>query len=171
MLSLYNMAKPENIEMLKNLIQETLEKMTFLDFTIGVEEESVSAGENVYFNIGSQESDLLIGQHGANLRAFQHIIRAIARKKTDEKLRFSIDVNNYRKEKEGSLEELARALAKQAADEKRPIVMRPMSAYERRLVHLALSEIAEVQTESIGEGEERKVVIKPIGNIEQSSNF
>jgi spoIIIJ-associated protein len=164
------MAEQKNIEMLKNLIQETLEKMTFSDFTIGLKEESGPDGENLYFNISSQESDLLIGQHGANLRAFQHIIRAMARKKTEEKLRFSVDVNNYRKEKEGSLEELARSLAKQAADEKRPIVMRPMSAYERRIVHLTLSENTLVQTESIGEGEDRKVVIRPIGSIEQNGN-
>jgi len=160
------MEKTEIIEMLKKLIQETLEKMTFSDFTIGVREENGPDGENLYFNIGSRESDLLIGQHGANLRALQHIIRAIARKKTEEKLRFSIDVNNYRKEKEGSLEDSARTLAKQAADEKRSIVMRPMSAYERRIVHIALSENSQVQTESIGEGEERKVVIKPVGSIE-----
>ena len=76
------MAKPENIEMLKKLVEETLGKMTFSDFSLDVRDEAGSDGENIVFNISSRESDLLIGQYGVNLRALQHIIRAIARKKT-----------------------------------------------------------------------------------------
>lgn len=165
------MVKPENTEMLKNLIKETLEKMTFSDFTIGIREEAGLEGENLVFNIGSEGSDLLIGQHGVNLRALQHIIRAIARRKTEEKLRFSLDINDYRKEKEGSLVDLARNLAQQAAREKRPVVLRPMGAYERRIIHMELAGNDQVKTESIGEGEERKVVIKPVGSIEQGDSL
>jgi len=164
------MAKSENIEMIKSLIEETLKKMSFDDFTLGVREETGPEGENLIFNIETKESDLLIGQYGANLRSLQHILRAMARKKNNEKLRFSIDANNYRKQKISSLEELAQSLARQAIIEKRPIVLRPMSAYERRVVHVALSENNQIRTESIGEGEERKVVIKPVGDIEQSGN-
>jgi spoIIIJ-associated protein len=160
------MIQPENVEMLKNLIKETLEKMTFSDFTLGIREESGPDGENLVFNVGSKESDLLIGQYGVNLRALQHILRAIARRRTEEKLRFSVDVNDYRREKIGSLVSLARAMARQAVEEKRLMALRPMSAYERRIVHLELSENEQVKTESIGEGEERKVVIKPVGDIE-----
>lgn len=156
--------------MLKNLIKETLEKMTFSDFTLGIQEETGPDGENLVFNISSRESDLLIGQYGVNLRALQHILRAIARRKTEEKLKFSVDVNDYHRDKIGSLEELARSLAQQAINDKRPVVLRPMTAYERRIIHLVLSENDQVQTESIGEGEERKVVIKPVGSIEQDDN-
>ncbi|HBB37326.1 MAG: R3H domain protein [Candidatus Moranbacteria bacterium GW2011_GWC1_45_18] len=160
------MAKPENIEMLKKLVEETLGKMTFSDFSLDVRDEAGSDGENIVFNISSRESDLLIGQYGVNLRALQHIIRAIARKKTDEKLKFSVDVNDYNRSKIGTLEDLAKNMARQATNDKRPVVLRPMTAYERRIIHLALAENDQVQTESIGEGEERKVVIKPVGNIE-----
>lgn len=163
------MAKSENIEMIKSLIAETLKKMSFNDFAVSVREETGPDGENLIFNIETKESDLLIGQYGANLRSFQHILRAMARKKNDEKLHFSIDVNDYRKQKISSLEELAQSLARQAIVEKRPVVLRPMSAYERRVVHVALSENNQIRTESIGEGEERKVVIRPIGNIEQGN--
>jgi len=158
--------RPENIEMVKKIIKETLEKMTFFDFSISVREEDGTSGGDIVFNINSQWSDLLIGQHGVNLRAFQHIIRAMARKKTEEKLKFSVDINNYHKDKIGTLENLARSLAQQAINDKRSVVMRPMTAYERRIVHLILSENSQVKTESIGEGEERKVVIRPVGNIE-----
>lgn len=160
------MIKPENIEMIKGLIEETLKKMSFTDFTLSVREETGSGGENLIFNIETRDSDFLIGQYGANLRSLQHILRAIARKKNDEKVHFSIDVNDYHKQKISSLEELAQSLARQATLEKRSVFLRPMSAYERRVVHLTLSENNQVKTESVGEGEERKVVIKPVGNIE-----
>ncbi len=164
--------KPENVEMLKNLIKETLEKMTFSDFTLGIREEANQNGENLVFNISSsRESDILIGQYGVNLRALQHILRAMARKKTEEKLKFSVDVNDYNKSKVGSLEDLAKGMAQKAINDKRPVVLRPMTAYERRIIHLSLSENNQVQTESIGEGEERKVVIKPVGNIESEETL
>ena len=165
------MANTEHIEMLKDLIRETLEKMTFADFTIDAREGSSADGESIVFNIGSSESDLLIGQYGVNLQALQHILRAMARKKTEELLRFSVDVNNYHQEKIRSLEELAKSAAKQVAAEKRPIVLRPMSPYERRIIHLTLSVSDQVKTESIGDEEERKVVIKPVGNIEQADDL
>jgi len=157
--------------MLKNLIKETLEKMTFSDFTLGIGEEADPSGESLVFNISLRESDILIGQYGVNLRALQHILRAMARKKTEEKLKFSVDVNDYNKSKVGSLEDLAKNMAQQAINDKRPAVLRPMTAYERRIIHLALAENDEVQTESIGEGDERKVVVKPVGSLEEQSVF
>lgn len=162
--------KAENIEMLKKLIGETLEKMTFSDFTLGTREEAGPDGENIVFNIETRDSDLLIGQHGVNLRSLQHVLRAMARKRTEEKLRFSIDVNDYHRGKLDSITELARNLARQAIADRRPVVLRPMSAYERRIVHMELAGNDQVKTESIGEEEERKVVIRPVGSIEQGNN-
>jgi spoIIIJ-associated protein len=162
------MTKSEKIEETKKIIEETLGKMSFNDFSIHVREETGLDGESLIFNIETKDSDLLIGQYGANLRAFQHILRAMVRKKNPEKLHFSIDANDYHKQKTNSLEEMAHNLAQQAIIEKRPVVLRPMSAYERRVVHLALSENSQIKTESIGEGEERRIVLKPVGDIEQS---
>jgi len=164
------MTKPEKVEMLKSLIKEMLEKMTFSDFTLGIREETGPDGENLVFNIETKESDLLIGQYGVNLRSLQHVLRAMARRKTEERLRFSVDVNDYRKEKIESLADLARNLARQVIEERRPVVLRPMSAYERRIVHMELAGNEQVKTESIGEGEERKVVIRPVGSIERGNN-
>jgi spoIIIJ-associated protein len=120
--------------------------------------------ENFICNINvKSDSHLLIGQHGVNLQALQHIIRLAVRKKTEEKINFIVDVNSYRQQKNSSVAEMAKEAAQQAINERRTIVLRPMSAYERRLVHLELAENKDVATESIGEGEDRKVVIKPTG--------
>jgi len=160
------MASPENITMVKNLIEELLEKMTFEDFSIEIKGEPGGSGENTVFNVKIRQSSLLIGQHGVTLRALQHLVRVMARKKTLEKLRVLVDVNDYSQQKISSLEDLAVSLANQAISEKRPMVLRPMSAYERRIVHMKLSSDSRIKTESIGEGEERKIVISPIGNLE-----
>jgi spoIIIJ-associated protein len=161
------MKSEETYEMLKKLMSEILAKMTFEDFQIEISEEKSAETENIIINVNTKDSNLLIGQQGITLRALQHIARAMARNMTEERLRFVVDVNGYSRQKTESLEDLAKSAAKQALDEKRPVVMRPMSAYERRIIHLTLSLSSSVKTESIGEGEDRKVVIKPVGVIEE----
>ncbi|MBU2028463.1 single-stranded DNA-binding protein, partial [Patescibacteria group bacterium] len=121
--------------------------------------------ETFILNIKTPDSSFLIGQYGANLQALQHIIRILVREKLAERIRFVLDINSYRKEKNEGVVHLAREAAEQSIREKRAIVMRPMSPYERRLVHMEFSENEQVQTESIGEGEERKIVIKPLNLV------
>ena len=147
-------------------IQETIENLlTLMGFEAEVEiipEKLTDPQETISVNIKvSADSNLLIGQHGINLESLQHIARLVVRKKIEEKISFSIDINSYRAQKNESIIDQARELAQKALNEKRSVVMRPMSAYERRLVHLELKKNALVATESIGEGEERKIVIKP----------
>ncbi len=117
--------------------------------------------ETYICNIKTQESNYLIGQHGINLQSLQHIARILIRKKIQDKINFIIDVNSYRTEKNESITKLAGTLAEEAIREKRVVVLRPMSPYERRIVHLELSKDERIKTESIGEGEDRRVVIKP----------
>ncbi len=147
-------------EIISTVISELLDKMGFsceLEMIHEVEKDK----ENLVCNIKTEESSFLIGQHGINLQSLQHIARVLARKKTDDKINFILDVNNYRQEKNTSIINLAKDIADQVLGEKRAIVLRPMSAYERRLVHMELAKNPLIKTESIGEGENRKVVVKP----------
>jgi spoIIIJ-associated protein len=84
------------------------------------------------------------------------------REKSQERTKFILDINSYRQEKNDAVVRLAKEAAEQALREKRAIVMRPMSPYERRLIHMEFSGNDQIKTESIGEGEERKIVIKPL---------
>jgi len=113
-------------------------------------------------NIESLESNFLIGQYGANLQALQHIARLIIRRKIENRINFILDVNSYRQEKDASVISLAKNMAQQALHEKKAVPLRPMPPYERRLVHLELAKNNQVKTESIGENEERRIVIKPL---------
>ncbi len=135
------------------------------DGEVEIKESDGESADTVVCNVKTADSNFLIGQYGVNLQSLQHIARLLARKKTEDKINFTVDVNSYREEKNSSIEKMAEDLAEQAIREKRAVVLRPMSPYERRLVHLVLSKNSQIKTESIGEGEERKVVIKPSDSI------
>jgi spoIIIJ-associated protein len=163
-------------EIIERTVSELLEKMGFscqIEIKEDRQKEIISenkneknSGENLICNVTIKEdSNFLIGQYGINLQALQHLARLIIRKKAEEKINFVLDVNFYRQQKNQLIIEQAEAAVKQVINEKRAIVMKPMSAYERRIVHLVSSKNNQVITESIGEGEDRKVIIKPADNI------
>lgn len=155
------MEKTDNIkEIIKETVTKLVSKMGFAS-EVDIKEQEGEAGNAITCNIKTADSNFLIGQYGVNLQSLQHIARLLVRKKTEEKINFTVDVNSYREEKNTSIEKMAEEFAGQAIREKRAVVMRAMSPYERRLVHMVLSKNSQVKTESIGEGEERKVVIKP----------
>lgn len=151
---------PETTEKIQTLIYNLLEKMgcsSSVDFT--------EYPENIFFNIHSREGRLLIGESGDRLRALNHIVRKMAERelpKETENLRFFVDVNDYQKQKIEELKDLARLSAQRVRYFKKEVEMQPMSAYERRIVHATLTEYPDITTQSSGEGEERRVVIKPL---------
>ena len=91
---------------------------------------------------------------------FDHLVKLLTRKERGES--FFTDINNYRKEREYLIVELAKAAAKKASTQKEAVKLPAMNAYERRLVHVELAVHPDVKTESEGEGRERCVVIKPL---------
>lgn len=118
-------------------------------------------GGGILANIESQEAGYLIGRNGDNLRALQQLARLLAGKKIIEGVRLTVDVNNYQQERLEMLKDSAKNLARQVAEYGVPRYLPPMNAYERRVIHMALIDIAGVKTESEGEGEERRVKIIP----------
>ncbi len=94
------------------------------------------------------------------LPALDHILGLMFRKQNQDP--FVVDINYYRRERERLISELARAAAKKATITKQDIELPPMNAYERRLVHMEITTHPELKTESVGDGKERRVVIKRI---------
>ena len=152
----------EQTSLIKKTIEQLLEKMGFVGTVSLVKTDS---DDSIYAISTENDSNLLIGQHGINLQAIQHLARLIVRKQVPEKVRFSLDINDYRQQKNHSVLELANQTAQEAIAQHRSVVMRPMSTYERRLVHLELSKNSAIITESIGEGEDRKIVVKPANSL------
>jgi spoIIIJ-associated protein len=161
------MNSQEKEKLLKKIASDILQKMTFENFEIAVESKGDVDGESFVINIETPESNLLIGQYGVTLSALQHILRLIVRRETEDKFKFLADVNHYLQAKIETLAGIAIEAAKQAINERKPVVLRPMSAYERRLVHMELAGNENVKTESIGEGYDRKVVVRPVGDLEK----
>lgn len=148
----------KTIAVIKKTIEDLIDKMGFSGSVSLIK----AAGDDSVFAISTEtDSHLLIGQHGVNLQSLQHIARLIVRKKLADKIRFSVDINDYRQQKNSSVIELARQAAQEAGSQHRSVIMRPMSTYERRIVHLELSKNPNIVTESVGEGEARKIIVKP----------
>jgi spoIIIJ-associated protein len=149
---------------IKKTIEELLEKMGFSG-TVTVLESGEA--DSVTCDITTEvDSNFLIGQHGVNLQALQHLARLIVRKHIPKKIRFTLDINNYRQQKNQSIIEQAKLAASEALSQGRSVFMDPMTTYERRIVHLELSTNSQVSTESVGEGESRKIVVKPVGLVD-----
>ncbi len=90
----------------------------------------------------------------------EHVFNLIARKHNVGN--FVVDINNYRREREHLIIELAKAAARKALLQKAEIALPPMNAYERRLIHMELASRPDLKTESSGEGKHRHVIITPI---------
>lgn len=137
---------------------------------LGVDAKVVSevdASQVVKIEILPQREDeslgILIGYRGETLRALQLILSFMINKGREEWLPVFVDVDGYRVRHEEKLKLLAQRLAEKAFYLNEPIPLDPMPAADRRIIHLTLSEDEKVESESVGEGWERYVVIKPKG--------
>ena len=101
----------------------------------------------------------LIGHHGRTLYAFQTLVRAIVARRLGAFVPLIVDINGYRAKRAEALRRLAMKKAEQVMATGRPVELEPMPAAERRVIHMALKDHPRVTTYSIGEGEERRVVI------------
>ncbi|OIN98872.1 hypothetical protein AUJ66_00180 [Candidatus Desantisbacteria bacterium CG1_02_38_46] len=121
---------------------------------------SITEDESQIIDIITSDSALLIGKKGKNLEALQYLTNIAANKNVSKRVKVLLDVERYRERREESLVTLAKKVADEVRQTGRSVSLEPMSAYERRIVHLALKEEPGIITESVGEGEERRVVIK-----------
>jgi spoIIIJ-associated protein len=115
----------------------------------------------IYLNIKGDGSGLLIGRHGQTLDAIQYIVGRIVGKRLGEKKVIVVDTERYRERRRENLERLSRHMAEKAKGTGRAISLEPMSASDRRIVHLALKHDREIETRSEGEGGMRSIKIIP----------
>jgi len=163
------MFNPNDLEKIRKETQKFFEKM---NFDIETEIEIKQTKENaVSLNLTTQEPQILIGKDGQTLMDIQHLLKRILGKilykednNTEEHIFIDFDINNYKERKIEYLKELANELANEVVLTKKEKILNPMSSYERRIIHLELSERKDVETKSIGEEPMRKVAITPLIN-------
>jgi len=118
-------------------------------------------GNNIYFDIVSDKSALLIGKRGQTLNSLQYLTQLVLNKYTKQYLTVILDVENYRQKRMETLIELANKLANQAVRMNKEISLEPMPSYERKIIHTALSNHEQVMTFSTGTEPNRYIVISP----------
>jgi len=114
-------------------------------------------------DIDGEDLGLLIGRRGSSLAALQYLVNVMVTRRLGSRVLVTIDVEHYHRRREDSLRGLAHRMADRVRQSRRPVTLEPMPAAERRIIHLALSEDQYVMTASVGQGDERKVVIRPRG--------
>ena len=150
-------------ELAKGVLEELLARMG-VDASVEAETGEVVEGEeaatSVTLEIEGDDLGILIGRRGQTLASLQYMVRLIIGNKMQVWLPVVVDVEGYKQRRYERLQALAWRLAEQVKVKRVPFTLEPMLAYERRIIHLALVDHPDVTTESIGEGESRRVVIR-----------
>ena len=145
------------LEEMKKIIKEFFEKTTFeveIDF-------SPQEDLTLPINLKTENPQILIGEGGQTLFDIQHLLKAILKRKIAENFYIDLDINDYKKRKIEYLKEIARTVADEVSLTKKEKILSPMPAYERRIIHLELAGRQDINTESIGQEPERRIVIRP----------
>lgn len=151
-------------EHLRERATEVLDKL--LGF-MGLEHEVVSHedDERITLEVKGPEGGLIIGKKGQTIDSLQYLVNKIVAKGQPERSGkpINVDAEGYRGKRAESLAELARRLAEKAMTTGRPVAADPMSAADRRIIHVTLAEMQGVTTRSEGEGIYRHLVVLPTG--------
>ncbi|MBN2556157.1 MAG: protein jag [Anaerolineales bacterium] len=159
---------PEDEDEAERVSRETVSELLS---RMGIEARVVAAwGDDVedgrirplHVEIHGDDLSILIGRRAETLSSLQYISRLIVGKELQQPVAVLIDVEGYRARREQQIRRLAKRMAHQAVETGRALSLEPMPANERRIVHIELREDPSVETESVGEGNRRKVTIIPV---------
>jgi len=146
----------EKIKIIEEVLKEVLGQLE-IEANFKLEEK-----EGTFFvNLETSTPGILIGYHGRTLFSLQRIISLIVYRRVGEWPKIILNVGDYRQRREETLKRMALSAVQKMKFSGQEQELPPMSSEERRIIHLVLSEDPEVETESRGEGKERRVVIKP----------
>ena len=130
---------------------------TFNDETLSY--ESKINNEYIEVEFKGEKINYLIGYRGEVLNSLQVVLSSIAGKNIQEKIRVTVDISGYKEKREKILISLAQKEANRVLKTRKSIALEPMTAYERKIIHTALQNHPKVTTKSVGEGNNRKIII------------
>ncbi len=142
------------------IVQDTTEELLkLLEIQGGFEVKETE--EAIEINLNTEDSGIVIGYHGDTLESLQLVLSLCIARKLGEFKRVSIEVGEYKKKREEWLKNLAAETKDRALSENKEIYLSDLKSWERRVVHMILQNDQEVVSESIGEGKDRVLVVKP----------
>jgi spoIIIJ-associated protein len=124
--------------------------------------EESEGREVLMINLKTKEANIFIGKQGLVLSDIQLLLRKIIKKKTDRDFFLNLDIDDYKKYKEDYIREMAQSAADEAVSQKEKKELPLAAAFDRRIVYLELSKRSDIKVESVGEGEERRIIITPL---------
>jgi spoIIIJ-associated protein len=147
----------------KEVLQELLQHMSITaDVAVHRAESAPAEGAPPWvLDIQGQDLGILIGRHGETLDALQYVTRLIVSRELQGRANIVLDVEGYKTRREGALRKLAHTMASQARQMGRTMTLEPMPPNERRIIHITLRDDDTVTTESVGNGDQRRVTIIP----------
>ncbi len=148
----------------KEALEEILRRMNIVacvNLRTDLPPEEGSGMSPIALEVDGEDLGILIGRRGETLAALQYVLRLMVAHREKARVPLTVDVEGYKQRRYGSLRDLAARMAQQAVSTSQSRTLEPMPPDERRVVHLALAVNPEVTTQSVGEGELRKVVIMP----------
>lgn len=155
-------AEPQELpEVAKQVLETLLRGMGIRSQVVIHTDVEGDEGPAFVLDIVGSDLGILIGRRGETLRDLEYITRLIVASKTHSNTRFAVDVEGYRLRRERVLRELAKRMADRVKQNRQPITLEAMPPNERRIVHVTLKEHPTVKTQSIGEGDRRRVMILP----------
>lgn len=143
-----------------NFLEDVFEKMN-----VSVSLDAQEDEESILLRIKGKDSGIIIGRRGETLDSLQYLTSLVVNKEKGQYKRVTIDIENYRQKREETLVKLADRLADRVVRYRKSVTLEPMNPYERRIIHSTLQNNKSVETFSVGEEPNRKVVI----SLKQSS--
>jgi len=146
----------------KELLDNLLEHMNLrarVEIVPQSDAETDEEQRKLVLNVVGDDLGVLIGRQNETLSALEFVTRLMVNQQTHTRATFTVDVNGYRAKRAESLRRLALRMAEQAEQTGRPVALEPMPPAERRIIHLALRDHPTMMTQSVGEGDRRKVTI------------
>lgn len=151
------LSEEELIAESKTLTEDILSLMG-LEATVAVQKEK----DTLLIKIEGEKSGLLIGRRGQTLDALQYMVTRILSRKSLDKTKLVMDSGDYRIRRKEYLEDLALKMAEKSKQTGKPVVLSPLNAHDRRIIHLTLEKDKSLKTVSRGEGQLKKMIISPV---------
>jgi len=146
----------ERVEIAKELMMGLLERMEMDTVVEGFLREG-----DVYLEVSGDKRGILIGKHGHTVESLQFRINRMVKKRLKEPVRVILDINDYRKRRADNLKKMAVRLGEKVKTVGHGLTIGPFNAHDRRIIHIALKEDPLLRTESLGEGETKRIKILP----------
>ena len=150
---------PEREQVIENALDFLQEVFAAMQIEVKIRVEDSEDG--CLFDLSGKGLGILIGKHGQALDSLQYLLNLAVNRKLEDKIYFTLDVEDYRRRRAETVTKLAKSVAERAIKTRKEVKLEPMSRHERKIIHMTLQDNNRVETHSAGEEPYRYVIVTP----------